>query len=387
MEKRKLYWLWLTNADGVSCGDITALTEQFDGIEEIYAEKDYADIEGIKLSVRRALSNKSLDEAEKIMEAVKRNDTAILTYDDIDYPDSLRRIENPPYVLYVRGEIMSWDRLLTIGIVGTRSCTDYGIAAVKRIASGLSENGVTVVSGMARGIDTAAARAALDAGGKTIAVLGCGTDVIYPPENGDIMNEIIANGAVISEYPPGSPPTASHFPWRNRIISALSRGVLVAEAPKKSGALITAEHALEQGKDVFAVPGSIFRESCEGTNHLISCCAKAVSSAYDILEEYVFEMERLKPEKTKGIKRLIPIHKEEKINNEIRLTVDDKRFAGLSEEHKTVVALLIESNLHIDDLKRKSGLDVAKLTSILSMLEFGGFICKLPGNNYKINMQ
>ncbi|MBO5060184.1 MAG: DNA-processing protein DprA [Clostridia bacterium] len=386
MEKQKLYWLWLTTIYGISNGDITALLEQFDSIEEIYAERDFAAVVNIKPSIKRALSDKSLKRAEKVLEATLKTDTKVLTYDDINYPDSLRKIESPPYGLYVRGEIMNWDRLLSIGVVGTRKCTDYGIAAAKRISSSLAENGVTIVSGMARGIDTVAARAALDAGNKTIAVLGCGTDIVYPPENSGIMQEIIQNGAVISEYPPGSPPSAAHFPWRNRIISGLSRGILVAEAPKKSGALITADYALEQGKDIFAVPGSIFKESCEGTNRLISCCAKAVSSAGDILEEYTFEIERLQIEKPKGIKKIFYGKKKEKVNNEIKLTIDDKRFLGLMDDHRVIIALLIESNLHIDDIKRKSGFDVAKLTSILSMLEFGGFIQKLPGNNYRINL-
>ena len=384
MQKNILYWLWLT--DSVSNKDITALLEQFDSVEEIYGAKDYSHIAGVKPSALRALMNKSLESAEKILLKSKECDTKILTFDDVNFPDRLRTIESPPYVLYLRGEIMKWDRILGVGVVGTRSASEYGIMATKRISASLAEAGVTIVSGMASGIDAAAARAALDAGNKTIAVLGCGTDRAYPYENAELMEEIISNGTVISEYPPGTKPLASNFPWRNRIISGLSRGVLVTEAPRKSGALITADYALEQGRDIFAVPGSIFKETCEGTNALLSRCAKAVWDGQGILEEYIYEIERLHIEKPKGLKKILTLGQKEKVNNEITIDITDKRFAGLSEDEKAILMLLINSNLHIDDIKRKSGFDIAKLTPILSMLEFSGYVQKIPGNNYKINL-
>lgn len=385
MEQNTLYWLWLTNCRDVSCMEITSLLEQFETVEEIYKEKDFSFMSDIKPSARRALADKSLKKAKTIFDICNKREITILTYDDINYPDILRGISNPPYVLYLRGEIMNWDRILGIGVVGTRTCGRYGLEVTRCIALDLAESGVTVITGMARGIDTAAARAALDAGGKTVAVLGCGVDVVYPPENKGIMEEIIKNGAVISEFPPGSGPLRAHFPWRNRIISGLSRGVVVTEAPEKSGALITAGTALEQGKDVFAVPGSIFDKNCAGTNRLLASGAKAVSSAEGILEEYVFEIERMCLEKPKGIKRFF-VTKNEKVNNEIRLSVDDKRFSGLSEDEKKIVELLIEKNQHIDDIARKSGMDASKLAGTLSMLEFGGYIQKIPGNNYKLSI-
>lgn len=385
MEQNTLYWLWLTNCRSVSCADITSLLEQFDSVEEIYKETDFLAVTDIKPSARKAIADKSLKRAEAIFDTCSKKEITILTYDDINYPDILRGISDPPYVLYLRGEIMNWDRILGIGVVGTRTCGRYGLEATRHISLELAENGVTVITGMARGIDTAAARAALDAGGKTIAVLGCGVDVVYPSENKGIMEEIIANGAVISEFPPGSGPLSRHFPWRNRIISGLSRGVLVTEAPEKSGALITAGTALEQGKDIFAVPGSIFDKNCAGTNKLLASGAKAISSAKGILEEYVFEIERLNLEKPKGIKRFL-VPKNEKVNNEIKLSIDDKRFSGLSEDEKRIVGLLIEGNQHIDDIARKSGIEASRLTGTLSMLEFGGYIQKIPGNNYKLSI-
>ena len=309
----------------------------------------------------------------------------ILTFDDPSYPDSLRTIPSPPYVLYLRGEVMNWDRLLSIGVVGTRDCTEYGIKVTNDIARGLAEKGVTVVAGMARGIDSVAARAAIAAGNKTIAVLGCGADIAYPPENADLMYKIIENGAVISEYPPGYPVRPSNFPWRNRIISGLSRGVVVTEAPKKSGALITANYALEQGRDVFSVPGSVEKDTCVGTNSLLTKCAKAVTCADDILEEYVYAIERLKIEKPKSFKTFIS-KKKEPVNNEIRLSLDEKRYAGLSEEEKIIISLLLEKNMHVDDIARMCKVEAARLTPMLSMLEFGGYIQKIPGNNYKLNI-
>ncbi len=380
-----LHWLWLTTLNGLSEYDITALLEQFDNISDIYMCKEFDNIVGIKPNIKERLRSKDLKTAKEIYETCEKKSIKILTFDMSEYPDSLRLIENPPYVIYLKGEILNWDRLLTIGVVGTRHCTDYGISATKKICTGLAEKGVTIVSGMARGIDSAAAISALSVGNKTVAVLGCGVDVVYPPENTNLMQKIIENGAVISEYPPGTQPNGRNFPRRNRIISGLSRGILVTEAPKKSGALITANYALNQGKDIFAVPGSIFKETCMGSNELLTSSAKAVSSAEDILCEYVYEISRIAPIKSKK-RTIFKDSKKEKVNNEIKISIDDKKYSSLSEEEKSIVLLLIGGNVNIDDIKRQSGIDISKLTTTLSMLEFGGYIKKLPGNNYKLNI-
>ena len=386
--RNELYWLWLTTLGGITSFDITALMENFDSVEEIYAETKFDGILGIKPNIKSKLKNKSLKKAEETLKNAEEIGAKIITFDSASYPDILRYTDNPPYVLYLRGEMLNWDRLLMIGVVGTREATEYGIAATKRICAGLAQNGVTIVSGMARGVDSAAARAALENGGKTVAVLGCGIDMAYPAENASLMNDIMESGAVISEYPPGAAPAKIHFPARNRIISGLSKGILVTEAPKKSGALITAHYAIESGRDLFAVPGSIFKESCEGTNALLSSCAKAVSSAYDILSEYAYEFERLKikkPEK-KILKAIFADKKTEKVNNEMQFSLDDKKYQGLSDKEKTVISLLMEQNLHIDDIKRQSGIDISELNRMLSMMELSGHINKLPGNNYKLNI-
>lgn len=384
MENNLLYWVWLTSICGVYNNDINALLEQFDTVEEIYEATDYSGVLNVKPSTIKKLRDKSLKTAEKIRENCERIGVEIVTYDDVRYPDSLRTIDNPPYVLYMRGEIMKWDRILGIGVVGTRKCSDYGHKVVDYIVKDLALCGATIISGMAAGIDGLSARAALNAGNKTVAVLGTAIDNPYPWENRQLMKEIMENGTVISEYPPGARTQKTSFPWRNRIISGLSKGVLVIEAPKKSGSLITANYALEQGKDVFAVPGNIFKKESEGTNNLIAIGAKAVNSAEDVLNEYVYELERLKIKKPNIISKVFA--KPEKIDNEIKLSIEDKRFSGLADSDKKIISLLIEDNMHIDDIARKSEIPAGELTTKLAMLEFSGHIQKIPGNNYKLNV-
>ena len=384
MEKSVLYWIWLVQNCGIFNNDINGLLEQFDSVEEIYNETDFKNVTNVKPSTIRRLKDKNLKEAEDILFKTHNMGAEVIVYDDIRYPDMLRNIPNPPYVLYMKGEIMNWDRILGIGIVGTRRSTEYGIKATKMIAGDLAECGVTIISGMAHGIDSVAQEAALSAGNKTIAVLGCGLDVCYPSENRKLMEQIAENGTIISEYPPKTEPNGRNFPWRNRIISGLSRGILVAEAPRKSGALITAEYALEQGRDIFAVPGSIFKAESEGTNKLLANGAKAVISAKDILDEYVFEIERLQLKKPSLVDKIFKNSK--KVNNEIKISLDDKRFSNLSDEDKKIISLLIDDNMHIDDIARRTGIDAGSLSIKLSMLEFSGHIQKIPGNNYKLNV-
>ena len=384
MENGVLYWIWLVQKCGIFNNDINGLLEQFDSVEEIYKEIDFKDVTNVKPSTIRRLKDKNLKEAENILNTTHKMGAEVIVYDDARYPDMLRSIPNPPYVLYMKGEAMNWDRILGIGIVGTRTCTEYGIKATKMIAEDLAACGVTIISGMARGIDSVAQETALGVGNKTIAVLGCGIDVVYPKENKKLMDKIAENGTIISEYPPKTGPDKHNFPWRNRIISGLSRGILVTEAPKKSGALITAEYALEQGRDIFAVPGSIFKPESEGANRLLASGAKAVISAKDILDEYVFEIERLQLKKPSMIGKVLKTAK--KVNNEIKISLDDKRFSGLSNEDKQIISLLIEDNMHIDDIARRTGIDAGSLSIKLSMLEFSGHIQKIPGNNYKLNV-
>lgn len=374
MEK-ELYWIWFSNLSKMDKNAKANLLATFGNAENIYNCIDFSDISYLSLKDKTILKNKNLETAQQILEESKRLGQTVITYDSKLYPSSLRQIYNPPYVLYAKGTIPDWDARLMIAIVGTRECTKYGLSVVRKLARELAATNTIIVSGMARGIDSESAIVTLENGGFTIAVLGAGVDVTYPPENKRLMDSIAENGLLLSEFPPGSAPLPHHFPMRNRIISGLSHGVLVVESSKKGGSLITANLALEQGKDVFSVPGSIFHNESEGTNQLISNGqAKAVMSANDILCEY---------------SHLFRIETHENVNTIAKQNLSDiqiKEFEALSESEQKIANLLVSGALHADELARLSGIGTSELTSILSMLEFGGYIKKESGNYYKLNI-
>ncbi|SHG58803.1 DNA processing protein [Thermosyntropha lipolytica DSM 11003] len=285
----------------------------------------------------------------------------ILTVEEEDYPFLLRNIPNPPYLLYYKGQV----KLLTkfaLAIVGARKATPYGKKIARSWARELSRQGVVVVSGMARGIDTEAHRGALEETGETVAVLGSGIDVIYPRENEEIFQRIIQQGVVISEFPLRTPPEPGNFPRRNRIISGLSYGVLVVEAGAKSGALITADFALEQGRDVFAVPGPVNASTSEGCNNLIKQGAKITTCVEDILEEY------------SGIYN---------VKAAASLKKDD--FLLLDSEESLIIQCMGYEPCHIDELLAVSGMDIGKLSQVLLQMELKGLIKAMPGNYYVKN--
>lgn len=395
MEESLLYWVWLTIKPMMNPTKITWLWERFATIKDIYEETEYNDIAGIGDKEIGELRNKDLTDAKRVVEKTERAGAKILTFEDINFPDMLRNIIDPPYVLYIKGEIMNWDRLLTIGVVGTRRCSAYGRLATKEISGDMAKSGITVVSGMARGLDSEAAWAAIQSGGKTIAVLGSGIDVIYPRENEKLYSEICEHGAVITEYPPGSEPLPGHFPERNRIIAGLSKGVLVTEAPLKSGALITARIALDNGRDVFAVPGRFDDPQYKGSNKLIQQCAKLVMSAEDIIEEYPYAVQLLKPPKIRVVikTQTMPGYESEEISaeakliqNEQKISIESKKYAFLKPEEKEIIQILIEENMHIDCIARKLGKSAEEINPTLTMLEIKALIKKLPGNNYQLKL-
>lgn len=270
---------------------------------------------------------------------------------DEEYPSNLAEIFDPPSLFYYRGTIPKSE--LAIGIVGARRSTTYGRQAARKIASELAASGVVVVSGAARGIDTASHLGALETG-KTIAVLGCGVDVIYPPENGKLLADIAENGAVISEYPPGTQPRQGFFPARNRIISGISGGLLVVEAAEKSGALITATCAMEEGRDVFAVPGSIFSPVSVGTNRLIKDGAKPITCGQDILDEYQMSIPKQEVEK-------------------ISLT---------KEEHMVHTALQYDYAMSTEELAMKTNLDVQNIALVVLQLTLRGLVKEDSAQRY-----
>jgi len=296
MRDYRIYWIWL--AENAGQGSIIAvkLVNAFGNASAVYAASvgDVEKVCGGVLTTRemtqakKILSDKNMDEAERIFESAVNLGQRIVVPTDEDYPRSLAALRNAPLVLYVMGEIPKWNRDLCISVVGTRTMSDSGRRNSYAVGYGLAAGGAVVVSGMALGCDGMALCGAMGAGGKTVAVLGGGVDVVYPKDHRELYNTILKSGAVISEYPPGTEPKGYHFPIRNRIISGLSAGSVVIEADSKSGALITARHAICQGRNVFAVPGEVGLPGSEGTNSLIKNGAFVVTSAEDVLAEYEF---------------------------------------------------------------------------------------------------
>jgi DNA processing protein len=289
---------------------------------------------------------------------LRENKIGCLFLDDKNYPKNLKNTDNPPFILYVKGKIETKDEK-AIAIVGTRKMTGYGGQVTESLAVDLVSANLTIVSGLARGIDTIAHRTTLSAGGRTIAVLGSGLDVIYPPENRSLVDTIInGHGAVVSEYPLGTLPLAGNFPSRNRIIAGLSLGTVVIEGSEKSGALITARLAVEQGREVFAVPGPITSPNSAGPAHLIKMGAKLVFSAEDILEELKIE----------------PGYKIQ----------EAREISPENQEEETILLLLKNEPKHLDQLVRETGFPAPKLISLISLMEIKGKVKDLGGGVYAI---
>ncbi|RJQ14999.1 MAG: DNA-protecting protein DprA [Nitrospiraceae bacterium] len=303
------------------------------------------------------------DIVQKEIEKAEKNKVRLIARNDPAYPETLKRIHGAPMVLYVKGGLKDDDRY-AIAMVGSRTSTHYGMQMAEKMSHKLASSGLTVVSGMARGIDSASHRGALKAGGRTVAVLGSGIDVPYPPENKKLVDDIASSGAVVSEFPLGALPNRENFPRRNRIISGLSLGVIVIEATLDSGSLITVAYALEQGKDVFAVPGNVTSRTSKGTNDLIKKGAKLVESAEEVLDE-------LRPQ-IKGFLR------EEKINTA-------KPLPAMSAEEQTVYHSLSNEPKHIDSIIREINIPTNRALSVLLGLELKGVVRQLQGKNFSLN--
>ncbi|MBR6708747.1 MAG: DNA-processing protein DprA [Clostridia bacterium] len=286
-----IYWVWLAECIGPGCRDVEALIEQFGSPFEIFSadESQLYRIPGVSESTTERLCKPhKLDAAYQIVDRCALAGIGILCYDDPAYPARLRTLRNPPAVLYYRGKMPDLEHRVAISMVGTRSMSEYGGRTSYKIAYELASANALIISGMALGVDGVSHAAALAAGGETIAVLGCGVDVIYPAAHAKLRDRILEHGAVISEYPPGTEAAGHHFPMRNRIISGLSHGTLVVEADLRSGAMITAREALAQGRDLFAVPGNVGNFHSAGTNQLIHAGANMVLTAKDVLDNYTF---------------------------------------------------------------------------------------------------
>lgn len=294
---KRVYWLWLATRSDLSAQNIRDLTERFGTPEFLYgANRDVLIHAGLNKRQTDALCDKDLSGAQQILRTCEQKKIQILTIEDSGYPDRLREISDPPPVLYVRGTLPDFDRAPGITIVGTRAASAYGLRMAERFGAALAQAGFTILSGMAHGTDSAAHRGCLKVNGTTVAVLANGVDVCYPKENQYLMGDIMLSGAVVSENPPGTPPEGFRFPIRNRILSGMSVATLVVEAPARSGALITARRAFDQGREVFAVPGPLDTPGAVGGNQLIRDeVARIVTSPMDIVHELA-PMLRQKPQ-------------------------------------------------------------------------------------------
>jgi DNA processing protein len=356
-ERDVRFWIGFNKVPGIGAARVQALLDYFGELQTAWQAHTH-DLRQAGLD-RRSLNSllkmrESLDlDAE--LERLAKAGVQVLTWDDLDYPPNLRQVFNSPPVLYVQGRIETRDEW-AVAVVGTRRASVYGKEAARLMASGLAQAGVTVVSGMARGIDTIAHRTCLDAGGRTIAVLGCGVDVVYPPENARLASQIAEQGAIVSEYALGTRPEASNFPPRNRIISGLTLGTVVAEAGMGSGALITADFAAEQGRDVFSVPGNIFNRGSRGTNQLIQQGAKLVCTVGDVLEELNLTMVSEQAQ----VRAVIP-------ENETEALLLDRLSA---------------EPVHVDELRRVVQLPIAEVSSTLALMELKGMVRQVGGMNY-----
>lgn len=355
------YILLLNLCKGVGPRRFFALMDHFKTAQNVFnaSYSELLEVPGITDEIcNNIIRNRDYDIDFYIKRMNLKGINYVTFYSD-DYPELLKNIFDPPPVLFYIGDISIQG--ITIAVVGSRKPSYYGIKAANKIAGDLAASGVIIVSGMARGIDSTAQWAAVNAGGKTIAVLGCGVDVIYPPENRGLYEKIIKTGLVISEYPPGTQPIAGYFPQRNRIISGISRGVLVIEAGEKSGSLITVQMALEQGRDVFAVPGNIFSAMSVGCNRLIKDGAKLVASAQDVMEEYQCYGE-------------IDGSFDDKNKSENDLTADERKIYDVIRPLQA---------MNIDELAAVVDMPVEKINSILTVLELKGRIRRLPGKNFE----
>ena len=381
------YWLWLTELPGLKNQTRLALLRHFPTPEDVY----YADpeevllTEGITREQAKLLEDKDCSGADRILADCQRLDLDLLTIQDAGYPNRLRNIYDPPCLLYVRGRLPAFDDEASIAVVGTRDCTPYGISSAEKLGYGLAAGGAVVVSGLARGVDSAALRGALRAGGTVTAVLGNGLDVIYPPENQYLYEDVAAAGALVSEYPPGTSPEAKHFPVRNRIMSGLCVATLVVEAPARSGALITAGTALEQGRDVFAVPGPIDAPASVGCNRLIRDGAGLVSDAWDILGEYEPRFpDKLRREGARETPAVLGYQARQKtepkpVPPSVSLSHNDY---SLTDDQICLLRALTEEPMLVDDLIELTDIPTRRALSALTVLEIEHLVTQHSGKRY-----
>lgn len=396
------YWLWLTQRKGLAGQNAQRVLEHFGSPESAYfADRgEYELLDGLPAETVRSLEDKSLQRADQILGDCDRLGIRILTRQDAAYPERLAAIHQPPMVLYMKGRPVTFDEEAAVAIVGTRGATPYGIQTAANLSMELTRSGALIVSGIAEGIDTAAIRGALNAGGSVVSVLAGGIDVIYPKENRFLFQDVAAVGTLISENPPGTEPWGSLFPVRNRIISGLSVGVIAVESGRIGGTLHTVNHALEQNREVFAVPGPIGAPMSEGTNRLIQeGTAKLIMGADDVLCELIDRFpDRLRwkppmPEETAEQRRetaaaaaknsakkdQAPVEKEVDIPPEVEYISKEK----LTEDQQAVLLALGAGQFRADDLVEQTQIEARRVLSALTILQVQGYVTEESGKRFK----
>lgn len=390
------YWIWLAHTSALSEQEKAGLVKQSQSPEDIY------------FASRKSQAADDLSDARKILEDCRRLQIQIVTFADADYPFRLRHIPDPPMVLYYKGKLPDFQNDPAIGIVGTRKASTYGLQTARQLGYQIGKCGAVVVTGMAYGIDAMAASGALTAGQCVVGVLGSGADIVYPKSNRHLFREVESFGCLISEFAPGTPPFRQNFPKRNRLISGLSDGVLVVEAPEGSGALITARRALEQGRDVFVVPGNIDQPGFAGSNQLLKEGATLAASGWDVLCEYQsrypdkLHKEVEIPASFSEEKPLDKVAQEVKIPGELsslkekleKKPIDKNPSTAYSDVNaiaqtltgteKAVVLALASGPVPLEDLIAATGVASGKLLPSLTLLEIRGIVKRLPGKRISL---
>lgn len=388
------YWLWLSLLEGISLREKHEALKHFQNPQELYCA-DEAALKQLPLSqkLQSALLNKSLDEVNKVLDKCAGCETRILVPEDPRFPKSLLGIPDPPTVLYRKGRLPELNKLPVMAVVGTRKASSYGLRMAREMSQGLVRHGAVVVSGMAEGVDAAATQGALEGNGAVLGVLGCGIDVVYPKCNRELFQAMVEQGCLLSEYPPGTAPTPWRFPQRNRIISGLSKAVLVVEAPGKSGSMITARCAIEQGRDVCIVPGNVGDPGFEGSLELLKAgIGTIVTSPWDVLKPYESQYPGLIKKEMAPLPR-----KQARQASKPKETVpaDDKKAVDKSPQtpyhvpghtpedldplEAKILAALSPTDTHIDTVAVRTGVSPADILSTLTMLEIKGYVTTQPG--------
>jgi len=398
---KAVYWIFLQKVIGAGSRKLVPIIDRY-GSARAFCESSYDDVEASGLLTEKELSRfakLTLDDCRRVMAQCSKHGYQIITPNDKQYPKRLAQIPNPPAVLYVLGEFPNFDEEVSIAMVGTRKCSEQGKSIARELASRLTSAGVLVVSGAAKGIDASSHIGAMRAGGKTYAVLGCGINYPYLAVNAELRREIAKNGALISEYPPNTPPSKPSFPIRNRIISGLCLGTIVVEAKQGSGSLITVEHALEQGRDIFVVPGEISDPLYAGSNHLIRDGAMAITTPYDVLCEYNdFYPHKLNLDGSKESISCVdsPVidNIDDAFENDGDSFVEEKDapdidfdVSVLSKNAQILIAEFQKSNSqYFDIITADCELNGAEAIAALTELEIMGIVTAQPGGRYILNI-